>query len=123
MKDKHKEPLAENMGFGNKVVIRRKECEVRVRDYGRVDVRLDERGCVYVIDVNPNCDLSEDGGFGRAAARAGLDYEAFLWEILRSALRRRSDSAVLFASRGRSPRHRPAQRSASSSSPRASEAP
>ena len=94
-----------------------------LRDYGRVDVRLDERGCVYVIDVNPNCDLSEDGGFGRAAARAGLDYEAFLWEILRSALRRRSDSAVLFASRGRSPRHRPAQHRASSSSPRASEAP
>src|SRR5262249_3295405 len=29
-----------------------------LRDYGRVDVRLDERGDPYVIDVNPNCDLS-----------------------------------------------------------------
>jgi D-alanine-D-alanine ligase len=74
-----------------------------LRDYGRVDVRLDERGVPYVIDVNPNCDLSDDGGIGKAAARGGLSYEAFLWEILRSALRRGTDSSVLFASRGRSP--------------------
>jgi D-alanine-D-alanine ligase len=80
-----------------------------LRDYGRVDVRLDERGDPHVIDVNPNCDLSEDGGFGLACGRAGFGYAGFLWEILRSALRRRTDSAVLFASRGRSPRHHPRQ--------------
>jgi D-alanine-D-alanine ligase len=74
-------------------------------DYGRVDVRLDERGDPYVIDVNPNCDLSEDGGFALASGRAGLSYADVIWEILRSALRRGTDSSVLFASRGRSPRH------------------
>jgi D-alanine-D-alanine ligase len=74
-------------------------------DYGRIDVRLDERGDPYVIDVNPNCDLSEDGGFELASRRAGLGYADLIWEILRSALRRRTDSSVLFASRGRSPRH------------------
>ncbi len=74
-----------------------------LRDYGRV-VRLDERGVPYVIDVNPNCDLSEEGAFALAAARAGLSHAAFIWEILRSALRRRADSSVLFVSRGRSPR-------------------
>jgi D-alanine-D-alanine ligase len=74
-----------------------------LRDYGRVDVRLDERGDPYVIDVNPNCDLSDDGGFGLASARAGLGHGAYIWEILRGALRRRTDSAELFASRGRSP--------------------
>lgn len=77
-----------------------------LRDYGRVDVRLDERGVPYVIDVNPNCDLSEDGGFALAAGRAGLRYADMVWEILRSALRRRTDDAVLFASRGRSSRSR-----------------
>jgi D-alanine-D-alanine ligase len=76
-----------------------------LRDYGRVDVRLDERGDPYVIDVNPNCDLSEGGGFSLAAARAGFPYAGFVWEILRGALRRRTDVSVLFASRGRSPRH------------------
>ncbi len=73
-----------------------------LRDYGRVDVRLDERGTPYVIDVNPNCDVSEGGGFSLAAARAGISYAGFLWEILRGALRRRADAA-LFASRGRMP--------------------
>lgn len=77
-----------------------------LRDYGRVDVRLDERGEPYVIDVNPNCDLSEDGGFGLACRRAGFGYADFIWEILRSALRRRIDSSVLFASRGRSARQK-----------------
>lgn len=77
-----------------------------LRDYGRVDVRVDERGDPYVIDVNPNCDLSEDGGFALAAARAGLRYADMVWEVLRSALRRREDDAVLFASRGRSSRAR-----------------
>lgn len=82
-----------------------------LRDYGRVDVRLDGRGVPYVIDVNPNCDLSEGGGFALAAGRGGLSYAGFIWEILRSALRRRTDSSVLFASRGRSPRnvHAPAR--------------
>lgn len=74
-----------------------------LRDYGRVDVRLDERGVPYVIDVNPNCDLSHDGGFGLASLRAGLTHGDFLWEILRGALARRGDGAGLFASR-RSPR-------------------
>jgi D-alanine-D-alanine ligase len=77
-----------------------------LRDYGRVDVRLDERGEPYVIDVNPNCDISDGAGFALAAGRAGLGYADFLWEILRSALCRRTDSGVLFASRGRSSRHR-----------------
>jgi D-alanine-D-alanine ligase len=79
-----------------------------LRDYGRVDVRLDERGIPYVIDVNPNCDLGPDGGFALAAERAGLRYADVIWEILRSALRRRPDVSVLFASRGRSPRARSA---------------
>lgn len=75
-----------------------------LRDYGRVDVRLDERGDPYVIDVNPNCDLSPDGGFAKAAKRAGIGYTEMIWEILRGAIRRRPDGAALFASRGRSPR-------------------
>jgi D-alanine-D-alanine ligase len=75
-----------------------------LRDYGRVDVRLDPRGQPYVIDVNPNCDLSPDGGFARAARRASMPYRDLVWEILRSAIRRTTDCSVLLASRGRSPR-------------------
>ena len=76
-----------------------------LRDYGRVDVRLDEKGDPYVIDVNPNCDLSDDGGFARAAKRAGMTYRNFIWEILRGPIKRRSEGKVILLSgRGRSPR-------------------
>lgn len=75
-----------------------------LRDYGRVDVRLDERGDPYVIDVNPNCDATPDAGFARAARRAGISYSHLIWEILRCSLRRKPDAGVLFRSRGRSPR-------------------
>jgi D-alanine-D-alanine ligase len=71
-----------------------------LRDYGRVDVRLDARGDPYVIDVNPNCDTSDDGGFARAARRGGMSYGLLIWEILRGAIRRRADAAPL-AWRGR----------------------
>jgi D-alanine-D-alanine ligase len=75
-----------------------------LRDYGRVDMRLDARGVPYVIDVNPNCDLSEDAGFSRAARRTGLSYPGLIWQILQRAMERRSDASVIFGSRGRSPR-------------------
>src|SRR5262249_18399659 len=34
---------------------------LRVRDYGRVDLRLAETGEIYVLEVNAGCYLEEDG--------------------------------------------------------------
>lgn len=59
-----------------------------VRDYGRVDFRVEPSGRALVIDVNPNCDLSSDGGFMRAARRSGLDDETTVATILAGALAR-----------------------------------
>lgn len=56
-----------------------------MRDYGRVDFRVDAQGNPFVIDVNPNCDLSADGGFMRAAARAGLGHEDAVRKIVAGA--------------------------------------
>ena len=47
---------------------------LRVRDYGRVDLRLTDTGEIYVIEVNANCYLEQESEFATAAAAAGLDY-------------------------------------------------
>jgi D-alanine-D-alanine ligase len=62
---------------------------VGVRDYGRVDVRLAANGVPYVIDVNPNCDLSPHAGMARSAAAVGIDYSSLAGLLVRYALRRR----------------------------------
>jgi D-alanine-D-alanine ligase len=59
-----------------------------LRDYGRVDLRIDAAGVPWVIDVNPNCDLSPDAGVARAAAAAGLSHSALIDAIARAAWRR-----------------------------------
>jgi D-alanine-D-alanine ligase len=60
-----------------------------LRDYGRVDLRLSSSGVPFVIDVNPNCDLSRDAGFARAANAVGIDYAALARLLVRYALLRK----------------------------------
>ena len=48
---------------------------VGCRDYGRIDVRQ-RNGRMYVLDVNPNADLSADASVALAARKAGFCYGA-----------------------------------------------
>ena len=66
---------------------------VGVRDYGRVDVRLAGNGVPFVVDVNPNCDLSPHAGMARAASAVGIDYDDLAGLLVRYALRRRRTAA------------------------------
>jgi D-alanine-D-alanine ligase len=52
------------------------------RGYARVDMRVSESGEPYVIDVNPNCDLSTSGGFFRACKAAGMTYADMVAKII-----------------------------------------
>ena len=61
---------------------------VRVRDYGRVDLRLTETGDIYVIEVNASCYLEKDSEFARAAAADGLDFKALVNRIAELAVKR-----------------------------------
>ena len=59
------------------------------QDYGRIDFRIDENGQPYVLEVNPNPDISEDAGLTRMVKACGMNYGQFIEEILISALERR----------------------------------
>jgi D-alanine-D-alanine ligase len=60
------------------------------RDYARVDIRL-KNDVPYIIEVNPNPDISLDSGFARAAASAGISHQQLLFEIANFALVRRGE--------------------------------
>jgi len=61
---------------------------LRVRDYGRVDLRLTDTNQIYVIEVNASCYLEESSEFATAAAAAGLDYPALINKIVDLAVER-----------------------------------
>jgi D-alanine-D-alanine ligase len=61
---------------------------LRVRDYGRVDLRLTDTGDIYVLEVNASCYLDRGSEFAMAAGAAGLDYVRLIERIVELALAR-----------------------------------
>jgi D-alanine-D-alanine ligase len=62
---------------------------LRVRDYGRVDLRLTDTGDIYVLEVNASCYLEKNSEFAMAGGAAGLDYPRLIERIVDLALARR----------------------------------
>ena len=61
---------------------------LRVRDYGRVDLRLTETGEIYVIEVNASCYLEESSEFAVAAKAGGIEFPELIQKIVELALER-----------------------------------
>jgi D-alanine-D-alanine ligase len=61
---------------------------LRVRDYGRVDLRLTESGEIYVIEVNASCYLEENSEFAVAAQAAGIEFPELVKRIVELAVER-----------------------------------
>jgi D-alanine-D-alanine ligase len=60
-----------------------------VRDYARVDMRLDQNNQPYVIEVNANPDISPGAGFMRSFSASGRTYDDFVSSVLQRALERK----------------------------------
>jgi D-alanine-D-alanine ligase len=63
---------------------------LELRDYGRVDMRLQSDGRVHVIEVNPNPWLSSKAEFAMAAKKSGRSYPQLVEEIVELAMARRA---------------------------------
>ena len=61
---------------------------VKLRDYGRIDMRLTPKGDVYVIEANPNPWLSSKQEFAMAAKASGRSYSQLIGEIVDMAILR-----------------------------------
>ena len=60
----------------------------KLRDYGRIDMRLSPKGEVYVIEANPNPWLSSAQEFAMAARKSGRTYTQLIGEIVEMAATR-----------------------------------
>lgn len=73
--------------FPKKVEVKAKEIAIAAfrimgcRDYARVDMRLSKENKLYVLEVNPNPDLTDGAGFMRSAGAEGYSYAQALKKI------------------------------------------
>lgn len=58
------------------------------RDYARVDFRLSKENKPYILEVNPNPDISDDAGFARSARAHGYSFDELINKIVECALER-----------------------------------
>lgn len=61
---------------------------LKLRDYGRLDLRIAENNRIYVIEANPNPWLDPSAEFAMAAKESGRSYTRMIEEIVEHALSR-----------------------------------
>ena len=62
--------------------------------YGRVDLRIDEAGRPWILEVNANPDISPDAGLARMAGVAGIDYPTLIRRICESAIAAKTENEL-----------------------------
>ncbi|MEO6694911.1 MAG: ATP-grasp domain-containing protein [Ignavibacteria bacterium] len=67
---------------------------LRIRDWARIDIRLDKNGIPNIVEVNPLPgilpDPADNSCYPKAAREIGLDYNAMINAVLNSAIERSS---------------------------------
>lgn len=76
---------------------------LHVADYGRLDLRLDPQGRIWVIEVNASPTLLKGDAFAMAAEADGIDYNALVGKIIKLALARQPERKPRRSSPGSPP--------------------
>jgi D-alanine-D-alanine ligase len=61
---------------------------LQLRDYARLDLRITPREEIYVLEANPNPDITQGEEVAEAARKAGMSYQRFINRIVKHALER-----------------------------------
>jgi len=80
------EGLADGMAQRIAKICKKAYRVLRIRGYGRIDLRVTAEGEIVILEANPNPNLDRDDEFAQSAMKAGLTYEALIRRILRLAL-------------------------------------
>jgi len=65
-----------------------------LRDYGRIDMRVDNDGQIHVLEVNANPCLSPDAGFVAAAQQTGIAYTDIVETLVEFVEKRASNDGI-----------------------------
>ncbi len=79
------EPLPAELGQRIEKICKKVYRALRIRGYGRIDLRVSPNGEIVILEANPNPNIDRDDEFAQSALRAGLTYEGLIQQILRLA--------------------------------------
>jgi D-alanine-D-alanine ligase len=80
-------PLPEKVEARIRETCKRVYRSLMLSGYARIDLRMNEAGEPFVLEANPNPQLSADEDFAQAAKAAGIEYDALVQRILDLGLR------------------------------------
>jgi D-alanine-D-alanine ligase len=76
------EPMADGMSQRIAKICRAAYRALRIRGYGRIDLRVTPGGDIVILEANPNPNLDRDDEFAQSAMKAGLSYPRLIQRIL-----------------------------------------
>jgi D-alanine-D-alanine ligase len=84
------EPIADRIQH----VCKRAYRALELSGYARIDMRLDDRGNVWVLEANPNPQIAKGEDFAASADKIGIGYDSLLQRILNLGVRWQPESVA-----------------------------